>query len=68
MIGPKGDQEIPEQQEMDLPSCIVRLGIISDLIWIVRKLEKQADQPPLSGFRKSDEESRGFGREDRFVG
>ncbi len=43
MIGTECDQEIPEQKKLDLTPGIIRLGVISDLIGIVRELKKQAD-------------------------
>lgn len=68
MIWPECDQKIPKPKKLDLTPGVIRLGVIPDLVGILRELEEQADQPPLLGFRKSDKECRGFGREDRFVG
>ena len=67
MVSPECDEKIPDEDELHLSSGFIRLEVVANLGWIVRKLIKQANQFPLAGFGEGDEEGGGLGREDRLV-
>lgn len=47
IVRPEGDDLIPDADELNVTTHPVLPAVIPDLVWVVGKLQKQPDQPPL---------------------